>query len=92
MSHCYSVCTKLAWLVKQSEKVCIFFSVITPDRIGPMQPRHHLWRWGMEGTERDHLLFCGMVDPVRVKSGFDCFPKSILVAAHWATLAPITRA
>ena len=32
-----------------------------------MQPRHHLRRWGMEGTERDYYLFCGMVGPVRVK-------------------------
>ena len=36
-------------LVKQSKEILIFFSVLTPDRMGAMQPRHHLWRWGTGG-------------------------------------------
>ena len=30
-----------------------FFSVLIPDRMGAIKPRHHLWRWGIEGKERD---------------------------------------
>ena len=29
--------------------------------MGAIQTRHHLWRWWMEGTERDHHLSCGIV-------------------------------
>ena len=47
--------TKLPLLVKQSEEFKIFFSVLTTDKMEAIQPRHYLWRWRMEGTERDHI-------------------------------------
>ncbi len=41
---------KLALLEKWHKEVLIFFLVSTPDRVGAIQTRHHLLRWGKGGT------------------------------------------
>ena len=41
---------KLALLEKWHKKVLIFFLVSTPDRVGAIQTRQNLLRWGKGGT------------------------------------------
>ena len=37
---------ELELLEKWNREVCIFFLVSTPDRVGAIQTRRHLLRWG----------------------------------------------
>jgi len=55
---------KLALLEKWHKKVLIFFLVSTPDRVGAMQTRQNLLRWGEGG----HIKR----PPVFLQSGGSC--------------------
>ena len=42
-----------------------FFLVSTPDRVGAIQTRHHLLRWGEGVHEETTCVFCRMLGPVQ---------------------------
>ena len=64
-----------ACIIKRSKGVWLFFSVlycldILPDRMGAIQPRHHLWRWGGWRVQKETIIF--------LRYGGSCSSKIVL--------------
>ena len=66
-------CMKLALLEKWHREVWIFFLVSTPDRVGAIQTRHHLLRWG-KGVYEETTFFGGDWWVLSEYNSFDHFP------------------
>ena len=81
---------KLALLNNWRSKVWIVFLVSTPDRVGAIQTRHHLLRWGEGVHEETTCLFAEWWVLSKYNS-FDHFPSFVLILIPWNRLQYIFR-